>query len=350
MPGAFNYNFQTSKKGSAFQGPTAGLVYTSSTTAPINPTVGDLWFDTNNAILLVYVNDGSSSQWIETGSTNVGAGSIVSSGRLTLESGVPVSTTDQTSKTIVYYTPYNGNTLSLYNGTSWNSYTFSEVSISLGTLTSGKNYDVFAYVSGSTVTLELGAAWTSDTARSDAISLLNGVYVKTSNNTRRYLGTFRTTATTTTEDSSTKRFLWSINNQQQRSMLRNESTASWTYQALAYRYVNNSSSNRVEVVCGLPSFLYLTCNLWYTNATTVQGIRTAIGEDSSTTPATECIIGDGATIPGYYLGASAFLSKTSATGYHFYAWMESTFTTVAVTIYGQDTVYRKTGITGYFIG
>lgn len=251
MPGAFNYNFQTSKKGSAFQGPTAGLVYTSSTTAPINPTVGDLWFDTNNAILLVYVNDGSSSQWIETGSTNVGASSIQSNGRLTLESGVPVSTTNQTAKTTLYFTPYNGNVISLYDGTSWNAYTFSETSITTSGLSANSNYDVFAYVSGSTVTLEYSAAWTNDTTRSNTLSLLNGVYVKTINNTRRYLGTIRSNASAQFTDSLTNRLVWNFNNKVFRVINGYIYSLSHTYNGPTREYNGGVSVTRMYFITGL---------------------------------------------------------------------------------------------------
>lgn len=349
MPGAFNYNPATTKKGAAFQGPQNGLVYSASTIAPVNPTPGDQWYDTNTGALLVYVNDGNTSQWVEAGSPSVGAASIQSNGRLTLESGVPVSSTDQTAKNTIYYTPYDGNLLSLYNGTSWNAYSFAQLSLALGTLTSGKNYDVFAYVSGSTVTLELSTAWTTDTVRAEAISLLNGVYIKTSNNTRRYLGTFRTTSTTTTEDSVTKRFLWNINNQQQRPMQRFESTGSWTYQATAYRYTNNNSANRLECVFGLSSFIDLVATTFYSAGTSLQGVRTAIGEDTSTTSSVNCNIMDGATVPNGYVGMSTFLVMRPTEGYHFYAWIESTFTTFVVTFYAGNNEYRRCGISGYII-
>ena len=323
--------------------------YTASSTAPSSPAVGDHWYDTDNAALLVYINDGNTSQWVEAGSPSVGAGAIQSNGRLTLESGVPVSPTNQTAKTTVYYTPYNGNILSLYNGTSWNAYTFAELSLALGTLTSGKNYDIFAYVSGSTVTLELSTAWTSDTVRADAISLLNGVYIKTSNNTRRYLGTFRTTATTTTEDSLTKRFVWNINNQQQRPMQKFESTASWTYQNVTYRYVNNNSANRLECVFGLPSSINLVSSLFYSAGTSLQGVRTAIGEDATTSASVNCNIVDGATVPNGYVGTTSYLFMNPTSGYHFYSWLESTFTTFTVTFYSEASGYRRVGISGYVI-
>jgi hypothetical protein len=71
MPGAFHYNPATTKKGSSFQGPSSGLVYTMSITPPINPTPGDMWFDSNNAALLIYINDGTSSQWVEISNNSI---------------------------------------------------------------------------------------------------------------------------------------------------------------------------------------------------------------------------------------------------------------------------------------
>ena len=41
--------------------------YTVSGTAPSTPANGDAWFDTTSGIEYVYLNDGNSSQWVETG-------------------------------------------------------------------------------------------------------------------------------------------------------------------------------------------------------------------------------------------------------------------------------------------
>jgi len=172
------------------------------------------------------------------------------SGRLTLESGVPVSTSDQTSKTTIYYTPYNGDRISLYDGTNWATYTFTQRSLALGTLTSGKNYDVFMYNNSGTLTLELSSAWTSDTVRANALTLQNGVYVKSGSTTRRYLGTFRTTSTTTTEDSITKKFVWNFNNRVERPMYKN-GTTSHTYTTASWRNWNNDATLRVEFITGI---------------------------------------------------------------------------------------------------
>lgn len=70
--------------------------------------------------------------------------------RLTLESGVPLSTTDQTAKSVLYATPYKGNKLWLYNGTKWVQHSIAEFAIPLAGLTSSKGYDVFAFASAAT--------------------------------------------------------------------------------------------------------------------------------------------------------------------------------------------------------
>src|SRR3990172_12032733 len=141
-------------------------------------------------------------------------------GRLTLTSGVPVTSADVTAATTVYYTPYGCNQISLYSGSAWSTISFSEVSCALGTLTSAKNYDAFIYNNAGTATCELSAAWTNDSTRADALTTQDGVNVKSGATTRRYVGTSRTTSTTTTEDSGGgtttqvggKRFVWNQDN------------------------------------------------------------------------------------------------------------------------------------------
>lgn len=64
--------------------------------------------------------------------------------RLTLESGVPISTSNQSAKGTIYWTPFRGSAVSLYHSTEgWDIYSPPEIAFPL-TATSGKNYDVFA--------------------------------------------------------------------------------------------------------------------------------------------------------------------------------------------------------------
>ncbi len=108
--------------------------------------------------------------------------------RLTLTSGVAVTTTDVVNAQTIYCTPYNGNTISLYNGTNWVLYSSVEFSLALGTLSTGM-YDVFCYANSGIPTLEY-LAWTNDTTRATALVLQDGILCKTGALTRRYLGTF----------------------------------------------------------------------------------------------------------------------------------------------------------------
>lgn len=169
-------------------------------------------------------------------------------GRLTTESGVPVSIGDRTSQGTIYFTPFKGNSIALYDGTRWNLHTFSEISLALSSLTSGANYDVFAYDNAGTLTLELSAAWTNDSTRADAINTQDGVQVKNGAATRRHIGTIRTTGTATTEDSQTKRFVWNRYNQQHRHLFAEYET-SHTYNSTTWRGIN-AQDVRIEWVQG----------------------------------------------------------------------------------------------------
>src|SRR5262249_42359234 len=138
--------------------------------------------------------------------------------RLTLSSGTPVPSGDLTAQSTLYLTPSPSGEIATFDGVKWIRRETAEVSLVLSGLTSGKNYDVFAFWNGSAIVLELSAAWTTDTSRADALIRQNGVLVKGSNTVRRYVGTIRTTGTTTTEDSRAKRYVYNYYNQRPRQL------------------------------------------------------------------------------------------------------------------------------------
>lgn len=251
-------------------------------------------------------------------------------GRLTTETGVPVSTSDRTSQSTIYFTPYNGDRIAVYDGTRWELYTFTERSLTLSSLTSGKNYDVFIYDNSGTLTLELSAAWTNDTTRADALTTQDGIYVKSGATTRRYLGTIRTTSTTTTEDSGGgtssqvggKRFVWNLYNQVRGSLAVIDATDSWTYNTTSWRQMNGASGNKVEWVCGIGSGSVEVRSFLNVNASGGGYGWHGIGIDT-TTDGTQAHIGL------YNAGASAISVPSPASysgspgiGYHYAAWVE----------------------------
>lgn len=172
------------------------------------------------------VVEGASSQ-----TTTVDAG--LQEFRLTLTTGVPVTTADVTAATTLYLTPYNGNRIALYDGASaWNERASAQMSIAVPA-TTGTNYDVFVYDNGGTPTLEL-TAWTNDTTRATALTYQDGVLVKTGATTRRYVGSFRTSGVSgQTTDSLANRLVWNCNNRVDRqargTFSADRATASTTY-------------------------------------------------------------------------------------------------------------------------
>lgn len=183
----------------------------------------------------------------------------ICNGRLTLTSGTAVTTSDVTAATTVYFTPHQGSKIALYTGSIWKLYAFTEISLALGTITSDRNYDVFLYDNSGTLTLELSSAWNADhVTRTDALTLQDGIYVKSGATTRRYLGTIRTTSTTTTEDSRKRRFAWNLCGQVPRMLLGQIPTASWSYATNnTFRASANGNTTdgegRVAFVVGLAS-------------------------------------------------------------------------------------------------
>ena len=161
-------------------------------------------------------------------------------GRLTLTSGEPRPATAVTGASTVYFSPYLGNYISLYNG-NWNVYEFEEASLDISSLTASTLYNVYGYWDGQELQLE---ASTTATATQD------GRLVKSGDPTRLYLGTIYTSGAGTTEHSAAKKFVWNYFNQLPLRLYKVDNTGH-TYGTAAYRYWNNDNSNKVEFVIGL---------------------------------------------------------------------------------------------------
>ena len=242
--------------------------------------------------------DGTQFQLLNSGAVN--AQNFLNSicdGRLTLESGVPVSTSDQTAKTSVYLTPYKGNRIALYDGTSrWEVLTFSELTFSLSGLAADTNYDLFVYNNAGTPTARSPVAWTDATTRATALTTQNGVYVKSGATTDRYVGTVRTTGTIGQTQIKFGSYasgggeawfgIWSAYNRVRAPFFVADSAGSWTYSGTTYRASNNSATARVSQVVGLNEEpVEVGHRLTVTNAA-ANAALSALGLDSTTSPIT----------------------------------------------------------------
>ena len=280
---------------------------------------------------------------------------LVVEGRLTLTSGTPVTTADVTGATNIYFTPYAGNRIALYDGSSgWNVRTFTEITIAVGTIDAAKPYDLFAYDNSGTVTFDAPLAWTNSTTRATALTTQNGVLVKTGATTRRYIGTFYTTATTTTEDSFAKRFLWNYYNRVNRPMRVIETANTWTYTTATFRQANANAANQLDIVVGWAEveFNGYAVGLPSNNAA-VATVTTGIGEDSTSAAATGCLLQSGQTqVNNRTVMSTATLRTFPAVGRHYYVWLEKSAATNTTTWFGDDgdATTAQTGIMGSIEG
>lgn len=250
-------------------------------------------------------------------------------GRLTLTSGVPVTTSDVTGATTVYYTPYNGNAISLWDGNRWADIIFAEVSLALGTLTNGVCYDVFGFLSAGTLNTEL-LAWMNNTTRATAITLQDGRYCKSGNKTRLYLGTFITTSTTTTEDSgggiTTQvggiRGVWNMYNRVRRFIGVIDTTSQWSYTSF-WRLVNGAS-NLVYFVIGVAEDVVLCdvrASCYVSQSTSVA--CAGIGLDSIAVPTglRQAAYVSGTAVANYS-ALNAYYQGYPGIGRHYLSWLE----------------------------
>jgi hypothetical protein len=144
--------------------------------------------------------------------------------------------------TILYYVPHVSDKIGLWSGTGWRLYTFdNNTAFPLSGLIANKLYDIFAYQSNGTVTFA-AAQWQNNYTRNTADRLvsLNGVLVRTGAANQRYIGTIRTTATGTTADNLTRRFVYNYCNQALRTLRLTDGTIH-TYAAPYARPWNNST-------------------------------------------------------------------------------------------------------------
>lgn len=275
--------------------------------------------------------------------TALGLSTILSTnaaGRLTLETGVPISTTNQTAKTTLYYQSMGqGGYIGLYTGSSWTSVAIgSGASLSLSGYTADSNYDIWAYSNAGVLTLE-STIWTNNTTRATALTLQDGVYVKSGTVTRRYLGTIRTTSTTgQCEDSLTKRLVWNAYNRVARPVRVQDSTASWTYGTEAWRIANNSTANRFEYVQGLQAEPCHADLVWASSATVDTARLGGIGVNETGTPTgLSEITGTG------IVSAPSHVTTLGQLGYNIINWIEYGSTTGTVTFYGNQNVEHMSG-------
>jgi hypothetical protein len=197
-------------------------------------------------------------------------------GRLYVVSNTPVQTSSITGNGTVFYGPYDGgNVIPLYDGTTFNPTIFAEVSQVVTDTTkspaaaaASNNYDMFAWLDGSTFRVTRGPAWTNATTRATALTNVNGIWLNAGAITNgpaasrgTYVGTIRTRAADGLIDYSlggaalggTPGFIgvWNAYNRVPVACVVEDTLVNNTSTAGVLEALNHSNNNRVNYVIGL---------------------------------------------------------------------------------------------------
>jgi len=188
-----------------------------------------------------------------------GNGTAATAGRLTLTSGVAVTTEDVAGASTVHFTPCNGNEHSLYDGEKWVRRGFPELDLELDDVHHAANTDfgAFLYWDDGAGEVKIGTAPWATTLEALGGALVNAAEVTLRNGATttvvaarraKYVGAIATTLAGETEDSGTKRFVSNLYNVHPRKLKVVEAAANWNYSTDTWRWVGNHTYNRADFI------------------------------------------------------------------------------------------------------
>jgi hypothetical protein len=246
---------------------------------PSSPTVGQQYSPVAGT---TYIYNGVGWALVSGG----GIGNASPQGRLTLQTLAPVMTTTQSAKTTIYYTPYVGNLVPIYDGSSFTMTTCNEISVATtdtsknpAAIGASKVNDWFIWSDAGTLRLTHGPDWTNDTTRSagTALTRVNGIWLNNAAITNgpaasrgTYVGTTRSNASSqldwqyATTGSGVPGLpgifsVWNMYNRVAVSSMYVDGTANWS-STNTTRMQNGSANARFSFVSGLAEEGPNVCN------------------------------------------------------------------------------------------
>lgn len=267
-------------------GSPSGVVAGTAGSSGVLPTA---YWDYVGFILYVCTTTGSAATAVWTAINAAASTPVVTTpqGYLTPSSGTPVILSDASAATAIYYTPFVGNLVPIYNGSRFVPTEFSELTLTLhSSHSTSALFDVFVFSNSGTLTLATGPAWTTATAGSCArgtgagtteLTRLLGFWVNNVQITGRngattytiganlatYLGSIFIDSGAAGQvtchrawGSSRKWGVWNAFNRQPLHLKAGDSTATWTYTTNTIRPSRNQTTNSLTVFSGLAEEFY----------------------------------------------------------------------------------------------
>ena len=185
-------------------------------------------------------------------------------GRITLTSQQPATIPGDSAT--IYFTPYNGNRIAIYNNSEWSIETFTETSLNISGLAASTNYDV--YYHNSKLYVE---AWADDSTSLNN-TVVDGILVSVNDNRHRYVGSIRISSANTVVANSETCGIWNYYNQIKHTMRFVIGTGFNTTSPLPTRIWNNNSSFKIQAILGQSAnvFVSLTSQFFSTSGGTVR--------------------------------------------------------------------------------
>lgn len=235
-------------------------------------------------------------------------------------SGDVIQTGDVAGAATVYYSPFVGNTIPIWNGTAFVSTVFSELTVTLTAAGSPSNtiQDTCVFSNNGVPTLVMGPSWTAVTAgagnrgtgagtaqltrqqgiwvNANAITGYNGLSSYSIGANRcTYVGSVSIDSSAgqvsayRTYGQSRKFGVWNAYNRQLITMQAGDNTASWNYTTNTIRPSNNNTANSITTFAGLPEEQinivfnqFVSASIPAPIATVVANWQTGIGWNSTT--------------------------------------------------------------------
>jgi hypothetical protein len=274
-------------------------------------------------------------------------------------------TGDITGGTNIYYTPFHGEFVPLWNGTTWvMNDTGGELVQALNDTTKSPTaavanaiYDMFVWNDSGVIRCTRGPAWLNQTTRALQLQKVQGYLTNSASITNGPVinyGVF--VGTIMTDNNALVTFLqggqtpgslqalislWNMYNRIDWCGMISDTTTTWTYSTSAWRPVNNNPNVRATYVCGLAEDPVVAAyeDLVYNTATGTVPVTgyIGIGIDSTTVPSGLRGMSGNANSAalGIFANALANYNQIPGLGVHFIQALENANAAQQVTFYGS---------------